>query len=375
MIVLAQAVQAAQSAAQATANAAAGVAAQAPAAAPSSWPNLPAHWPVQGDLLTLAQSMGALTAAILVMGGLIYRGFGIYAYRALVMINATVVGGFVGGLIGQRAGNFVAGAMVGGFVAAALTWPLMKYAVAVMGGVFGLLLGASIWRSVGLQPNYAWSGGLTGMVFFGMLSFLLFRGSIMMYTSLQGSVMLIFGLLGLIYKYQEFGPRVSEHLTQKLPEHMVPSAFVVLERLPLTPNGKVDRKALPAPGAGQLDSGRPFEAPRTETEQLIADDACAHLFMLGPATKAPWRDMDLAAHEVAADVVGKSTHPGKGANVLGDPRIALTWLVNELSGLGVPVAAGQVVTTGTCVVPIPVVPGDRERASFGALGEMGVAFS
>ena len=52
---------------------------------------------------------------------------------------------------------------------------------------------------------------------------------------------------------------------------MVPSAFVALERLPLTPNGKVDRKALPAPEAGRLDSGRPFEAPRTETEQLIAN--------------------------------------------------------------------------------------------------------
>ena len=109
--------------------------------------------------------------------------------------------------------------------------------------------------------------------------------------------------------------------------------------------------------------------------QLIADDACAHLFMLGEATRAKWRDMDLAAHEVSAEVADKSTHPGKGSNVLGDPRVALAWLVNEVRGLGLPLAAGEVVTTGTCVVPIPVVPGDRVRASFGALGEMGVAFS
>ena len=109
--------------------------------------------------------------------------------------------------------------------------------------------------------------------------------------------------------------------------------------------------------------------------QLIADDACAHLFMLGPATRAPWRDMDLAAHEVSAEVAGKSTHAGKGANVLGDPGIALAWLVNELSGLGVPLAAGQVVTTGTCVVPIPIGPGDCVRADFGAFGRMSVTFS
>lgn len=109
--------------------------------------------------------------------------------------------------------------------------------------------------------------------------------------------------------------------------------------------------------------------------QLIADDACAHLFMLGEATMAPWRDMDLSAHEVSAEVVGKSTHPGKGVNVLGDPRVALAWLVNEVSGLGLAIAAWEVVTTGTCVVPIPVVPGDRVHARFGALGGMEVGFS
>ena len=108
--------------------------------------------------------------------------------------------------------------------------------------------------------------------------------------------------------------------------------------------------------------------------QLIADDACANLFILGPATRAPWRERDLAAHEVSAEVVGKSRHAGKGGNVLGDPRLALTWLVNELSGLGIAIAAGQVVTTGTCVVPIAVVPGDEVRAGYGDFGELSVSF-
>jgi 2-keto-4-pentenoate hydratase len=106
--------------------------------------------------------------------------------------------------------------------------------------------------------------------------------------------------------------------------------------------------------------------------QLIADNACAHFFVLGPPTTARWREMDLAGHPAAAAIRGKPTHHGEGANVLGDPRIALTWLVNELSQLGITLATGQVVTTGTCVVPLPIAPGDTVTVDFGELGETSV---
>ena len=59
-------------------------------------------------------------------------------------------------------------------------------------------------------------------------------------------------------------------LRQKLPEYMVPSVFVLLERLPLTPNGKVDRKALPAPDQSRPQLEDAFVAPRTRVEETLA---------------------------------------------------------------------------------------------------------
>lgn len=108
--------------------------------------------------------------------------------------------------------------------------------------------------------------------------------------------------------------------------------------------------------------------------QLIADNACAHDFVLGPPVAETWRGMNLAEHPVVAEVNGVLRHEGTGANVLGDPRVALTWIVNELSGIGVTLKAGQVVTTGTCVVPIPIQPGCEVVADFGRFGRVTTRF-
>nr|WP_325050181.1 condensation domain-containing protein [Cohnella faecalis] len=63
---------------------------------------------------------------------------------------------------------------------------------------------------------------------------------------------------------------LRKHLSEMLPQYMIPSFFVRVEQMPLTPNGKLDRKALPSP-EGTLERGTVYEAPRNALEETLAN--------------------------------------------------------------------------------------------------------
>ena len=87
---------------------------------------------------------------------------------------------------------------------------------------------------------------------------------------------------------------------------------------------------------------------------------------------ADWRAVDLIEERPVITLRGQR-YIGHGKNVLGDPRVALTWLVNELRQLGITLNAGEVVTTGTCHPPLPIQAGDRMEADFSAFGRVSIS--
>ncbi|HXQ73430.1 MAG TPA: amino acid adenylation domain-containing protein, partial [Pyrinomonadaceae bacterium] len=63
---------------------------------------------------------------------------------------------------------------------------------------------------------------------------------------------------------------LRSYLSERLPEYMIPSYFVMLDTIPLTPNGKIDRRALPAPETDRPDLEGAFVAPRSVVEEMVA---------------------------------------------------------------------------------------------------------
>lgn len=107
---------------------------------------------------------------------------------------------------------------------------------------------------------------------------------------------------------------------------------------------------------------------------LVADNGVNGALVLG-APHEDWRRLDLASHRVELAVNGAPAGEGTGANALGHPINALVWLIDQLSAMGIGLAAGQIVTTGVVTPFVLLEAGDEAIATYGALGEVRVSFA
>lgn len=106
-------------------------------------------------------------------------------------------------------------------------------------------------------------------------------------------------------------------------------------------------------------------------EWYIADGGLNHALVLGDAVK-PLARGDYAKLTVNVAVNGQHKYAGLGANALGGPELALTWLVNDLNAKGLHLRAGDVVTTGVITEVFDTSLGDEVVAVYDKLGTVRV---
>lgn len=108
-------------------------------------------------------------------------------------------------------------------------------------------------------------------------------------------------------------------------------------------------------------------------EWYIADGALNHALVLGEGVKPLLRDA-YAAIKASVSVNGRARYSGTGANALGGPEQALTWLANDLITKGLHLKAGDVVTTGVITEVFSCEIGDEVTADYEWLGKVEVGF-
>lgn len=143
-----------------------------------------------------------LHAVIAISVGVVYMLYGWRIFRILVVISFGLLGMFLGIFAGQQFGSQIGGGIIGLGLFAIASIPLMKWCVSILGAAAGGAVTGGIWYALGLPLDYILAGIIIGVVAGGLISFILLKISVMLFTSLGGSVIMMVGILALLYLYE-----------------------------------------------------------------------------------------------------------------------------------------------------------------------------
>lgn len=159
--------------------------------------------PVQ-QIWSQITGLGSLEALTFISFGMVCLLYGWRVFKILVVISFALfglwAGMFISSKIGEAGGPVIS--VLLGIVFAIASIPLMKYAVSILGAISGGLITAGVWHAAALPETYIWAGALVGIVAGGMISFIVFRMSVILFSSLAGSALIITGIMALLHIYQ-----------------------------------------------------------------------------------------------------------------------------------------------------------------------------
>ncbi len=163
-------------------------------------------------------SLNLVEAVTFISFGAVCLFYGWRVFKILVVISFALLGLFLGFSITDKIvglNSQLWGGLVGMVLLAVLSIPLMKWAVCLLGAAAGGILTSGIWYASGLTERYILAGALIGMVAGGMISFIVYKVAVILFTSLGGSCLIVVGSLALLYLYPQTSGRVEDIIFTK----------------------------------------------------------------------------------------------------------------------------------------------------------------
>lgn len=149
------------------------------------------------------KSIGLIEALAFISFGVVCLFYGWRVFRILVTISFGLLGIIVGLKINEMlvSGNGIWLGVIFMALFALLSVPLMRWGVCLLGAAAGGIITGGIWFALTLPEQYIWAGALVGLIAGGMISFIIFKAAVMLFTSLGGSSLMVVGILAIMYHY------------------------------------------------------------------------------------------------------------------------------------------------------------------------------
>ena len=151
------------------------------------------------ELIDRLAEIPLVMAGVLVVVGTLCVLNGYRWHKWVVVVLAFLGGIILGNMLSEQMGrsNIVAAAL--GLLCAVVATPLLKLAVAIFAGLTGAFVGANCWTAFNdTMPEAHWAGAAMGFIILAMASFILFKLVIMLFTSIGGAAMVVFGGITLL---------------------------------------------------------------------------------------------------------------------------------------------------------------------------------
>lgn len=157
-------------------------------------------------------SLNLLEAVTFIAFGAVCLFYGWRVFKVLVIISFALLGGFFGMMISKKIGSddHLLLPILASVIMAVVSIPMMRWSVSILGAVSGGILASGMWYAFKLPEQYMWAGSLTGIIAGGMISFIVFKAAVMLFSSFSGSSLLLAGGLALLYRYPQTKEQIQE---------------------------------------------------------------------------------------------------------------------------------------------------------------------